>query len=329
MKNNTIVEDRFGRRFPYLRLSVTDVCNYRCTYCLPNGYKKSHSDPFLTVLEIKRLVTAFAEMGTWKIRLTGGEPTVRKDFTEIAQTIRGIPGIRKLAFTTNGYKLPQRAKEFYDAGLRSVNISLDSLEPERFHKITGRDRLEEVIKSIQVCLNVGFEKIKLNTVLLKELNENEIDAFLDFVKGRPIVLRFIELMQTGENYLYFRQHHIISTIVKEKLIKCGWRLLERDNVAGPAVEYTHPDYRGRIGLISPYSKNFCATCNRLRLSARGHLHLCLFGVKGYDLRPFLQEDGQKEELKYKIMDLMHFKRSSHFLQNGDTGARPHLASIGG
>ncbi|MBI1954613.1 MAG: GTP 3',8-cyclase MoaA [Proteobacteria bacterium] len=324
-----MIEDRFGRRFPYLRLSVTDVCNYRCTYCLPNGYKKSHNDPFLTVLEIKRLVTAFAEMGTWKIRLTGGEPTVRKDFTEIAQTIRDIPGICKLAFTTNGYKLPKRAKEFYDAGLRCVNISLDSLERERFHKITGRDRLEEVINSIQVCLNVGFERVKVNTVLLKELNEDEIDAFLDFVKGRPIVLRFIELMQTGENYFYFRQHHITSTIVKETLIKRGWRFLERDNGAGPAVEYTHPDYRGRIGLIAPYSKNFCTTCNRLRLSARGHLHLCLFGVKSYDLRPFLQEDDQKGELKDKIMDLMHFKRSSHFLQNGDTGARPHLASVGG
>jgi cyclic pyranopterin phosphate synthase len=136
-------------------------------------------------------------------------------------------------------------------------------------------------------------------------------------------------MQTGDNLSYFRAHHIPATVVKEKLAARSWRLLERDEGAGPAVEYAHPDYQGRIGIIAPYSKDFCKTCNRLRISARGHLHLCLFGTGGYDLRSLMQDDSQRDELKETIMNLMQFKRSSHFLHDGDTGARPHLASVGG
>lgn len=329
MNSHTVMEDRFGRRFPYLRLSVTDVCNFKCTYCLPEGYKKAHEDTFLTVPEIRRMVTAFAEMGTWKIRLTGGEPTVRPDFCEIARAVSLTPGIRKVAFTTNGYKLPQRAQGFYDAGLRAINVSIDSLDPRRFHEITGHDRLDEVVDGVQAALDAGFESVKVNTVLLKGLNDDELDGFLDFVEGRPVSLRFIELMQTGDNLAYFRKHHIPATVVREKLLARGWRLLERDEGAGPAIEYAHPDYRGRIGIIAPYSKDFCKSCNRLRVSARGQLHLCLFGAGGHDLRPLMQDDHQIDELKEKIMNLMQFKRSSHFLHEGNTGTRQHLASVGG
>ena len=323
------IEDPFGRRFPYLRLSVTDVCNFKCTYCLPDGYQKSHGDSFMNVTEIRRLVTAFAEMGTWKIRLTGGEPTVRPDFCQIARIVTNTPGIKKTAFTTNGYKLPQRAKDYFAAGLRAINISIDSLDPRRFHEITGHDRLDEVVDGVQASLNAGFETVKINTVLLKGMNDDEIDGFLSFVEDRPISLRFIELMQTGDNLAYFRKHHVPATIVKEKLLLRGWRLQERDAGAGPAMEYTHPDYQGRIGIIAPYSKDFCKTCNRLRISARGQLHLCLFGAGGYDLRPLLQDDNQIDELKDQVMNLMQLKKSSHFLQDGNTGARPHLASVGG
>jgi len=323
------LQDNLGRRFPYLRLSVTDVCNFRCTYCLPDGYQKTHDDVFLTVPEIRRLVTAFAEMGTWKIRLTGGEPTVRKDFLDIARTVAGIDGIRKLAFTTNGYKLLQRAQDYYDAGLRAINISIDSLDPRRFHEITGHDRLGEVMDGVQAALDTGFEAVKINTVLLKGLNDGELDGFLSFVEDRPISLRFIELMQTGDNLTYFRKHHIPATVVKEKLKERGWEVQERDIGAGPAIEYVHPDFQGRIGIIAPYSKDFCTTCNRLRISARGGLHLCLFGAGGYDLRPLMQSDEQKEELKNKILDLMKFKKSSHSLHDGDSGVRQNLASVGG
>lgn len=329
MEETTLIEDRFGRRFPYLRLSLTDVCNYSCTYCLPDGYQKTHDDTFITLPEIRNLVTAFAELGTWKIRLTGGEPTVRPDFVEVARMISGIPGIKRLAFTTNGYKLPERAQKFYDAGLRAINVSIDSLDPRKFNEITGHDRLNECVEGINLALQFGFDSVKINTVLLKGLNDEELDGFLAFVEDRPVSLRFIELMQTGDNLAYFRKHHVPATIIRNKLSLRGWVLQERGEGAGPAVEYAHPDYAGRIGLIAPYAKDFCSTCNRLRVSARGALHLCLFGTGGYDLRPLLQDEGQREELKDKILNLMQFKRSTHFLHDGDTGIRQHLASIGG
>ena len=148
----------------------------------------------MTLPEIRRLVAAFAEMGTWKVRLTGGEPTVRKDFLDIARSVAGTDGIRKLAFTTNGYKLPVRAQDYYAAGLRAINISIDSLDPRRFHEITGHNRLAEVIDGVQAALDSGFEAVKINTVLLKGLNDDELDGFLDFVENRPVSLRFIELL---------------------------------------------------------------------------------------------------------------------------------------
>lgn len=326
---DTPIEDRFGRRFPYLRLSITDVCNFRCTYCLPDGHKKTREDTFLTLPEIRRIAEAFVGMGTWKIRLTGGEPTVRKDFCEIADAVASVPGIRKVAFTTNGYKLPERASQYYAAGLRAINVSIDSLDPRKFHEITGHDRLQEVVDGVERALEVGFEAVKINAVLLKGLNDDELEGFLAFIANRPVSLRFIELMQTGDNLAYFRKHHIPATVVKNKLIERGWSLLEREEGAGPAVEFAHPDYQGRIGIIAPYSKDFCKTCNRLRISAWGDLHLCLFGEGGHSLRHMLKDDGQKQELQETVMRLMNFKKSTHFLQDGETGVRLNLATVGG
>lgn len=329
MENMNLIEDRFGRTFPYLRLSVTDVCNFRCTYCLPDGYQKTHGDEFMNAEEIRRLVTAFAELGTWKIRLTGGEPTVRPDFIYLARTASRIQGVRRLAFTTNGYKLPERAQDYFDAGLRAINVSIDSLDPRKFHEITGHDRLDEVVDGVGAALTAGFDSVKVNTVLLKGLNDEELDGFLEFIEDRPVSLRFIELMQTGDNLSYFRKYHVPATVIRNKLAARGWVLQPRGEGAGPAVEYAHPSYRGRIGVIAPYAKDFCSTCNRLRVSARGQLHLCLFGTGGYDLRPLLQEDEQIGDVKNKILDLMKFKRSTHFLHDGDAGIRQNLASIGG
>lgn len=324
-----LITDGFGRRFPYLRFSVTDICNFRCSYCLPDGYKKSGCESFLSHDEILRMVRAFAGLGVWKIRLTGGEPTVRPDFTDIAKSISGIPGIRRLAFTTNGYRLPERAKEYFDAGLRAINVSIDSLRPDQFKKITGHDRLQEVLEGVQASFEAGFESVKINTVLLKGLNEDELDRFIDFVADKPLSLRFIELMRTRDNQEYFRTHHLPGEAVTERLLSRGWNVLSRNEGAGPAVEFEHKNSIGKIGLIAPYSKDFCKTCNRLRVSAKGALHLCLFGEGGHSLRDYLQSDDQTEELQDKIMQLMNFKRSAHFLHEGNSGATPHLASIGG
>lgn len=329
MNNQDVIADSFGRRFPYLRLSVTDVCNFKCSYCLPDGYKKIGCEPFTSKEEILRLARAFAGLGTWKIRLTGGEPTVRKDFVEIAQSISNLDGIEKLAFTTNGYKLPERAQEFFDSGLSAINISIDSLKPEKFKHITGHDRLPEVLDGIDACIAAGFEAVKINTVLLNGLNDVELDDLIDFVMDKPISLRFIELMQTRDNKKYFDEHHLPGTAVSEKLLHRGWAIKARDEGAGPAQEFEHGQSKGTIGLISPYSKDFCKSCNRLRVSAKGALHLCLFGDGGFSLRDYLQHDDQQEELQDKITSLMNFKKSTHFLHDGITGATPNLASIGG
>lgn len=329
MNNEPLLADSFGRRFPYVRLSVTDVCNFKCSYCLPNGYKKSGCEPFLDQDEILRLVRALAALGVWKIRLTGGEPTVRSDFVDIARRISQTEGVRKLAFTTNGYKLPERAESFYEAGLRAINISIDSLSNQGFKTITGHDRLGEVLEGITECQKLGFESVKVNTVLLKGINDTELDNFIDFVSDKSISLRFIELMRTRDNQDYYQKHHLPGQRITEKLLSRGWRQLDRIEGAGPAIIFEHKQSKGTIGLIAPYSKDFCKTCNRLRISAKGALHLCLFGEGGYSLRELLQSDDQQEDLQNKMLSLLSYKKSSHFLHDNNSGTREHLASIGG
>ena len=324
------LEDRHGRRFEYLRLSLTDVCNFRCSYCLPDGYRKAHGAPSnMSGEEIRRLVAAFAELGLWKVRLTGGEPTLRQEFIEIARTVAGVEGIRKVAVTTNGYRLAERAQSYADAGISAINISMDSLKPERFRAITGHDRLNEILAGIAACRAAGLSSVKLNSVLLKGLNDDELDDFLAFVVEHDLTLRFIEVMRTNDNPGYFAAHHLPGAYVSERLETLGWQKQARQAGAGPAIEYTNPDGPGRIGIIAPYSKDFCASCNRLRVSATGKLHLCLFGDAGIDLRPLLQWDDQREALVERLQRLVATKAPAHLLHQGNSGATPHLASIGG
>lgn len=323
-----MLKDSFGRKFPYLRLSVTEVCNFRCTYCLPNGYQKTGRD-FLTLPEITRLVTAFAALGTHKIRLTGGEPTVRGDLIDIARAVSGTSGIRTVALTTNGYNLKENARAFHDAGINALNVSIDSLDAERFHAITGHDRLAQVLEGIEAARQAGFTNIKINSVLLKEVTDRTLPDFLAWIKREALSVRFIELMQTGENLAFFKQHHISAGIIVQQLLEYGFAPAPRKADAGPAQEFTHPDYAGKIGIIAPYSKDFCKSCNRLRVTSRGKLMLCLFGEGGYDLRPYLQHDDQREELMDAIASALHFKHETHYLQQGITGSTPHLATLGG
>lgn len=323
-----VLKDSFGRKFPYLRLSVTEVCNFRCTYCLPNGYQKTERD-FLTLPEITRLATAFAELGTHKIRLTGGEPTVRRDLIEIAHAVSNIPGIRTVALTTNGYNLKENARAFRDAGINALNVSVDSLNSERFHAITGQDKLTHVLEGIEAAKAAGFTNIKINSVLLKEVTDHTLPEFLSWIKRESLSVRFIELMQTGENLAFFKQHHISAGVIIQQLLEHGFVPELRKPDSGPAQEFTHPDYAGKIGIIAPYSKDFCKSCNRLRVTSRGKLMLCLFGEGGYDLRPYLQADDQREELIDAIASALHFKHETHYLQQGITGSTPHLATLGG
>lgn len=324
-----LLEDEFGRKFPYLRLSVTDVCNFRCQYCLPDGYRKTEDFQFLSAEEIRRLLCAFAALGVQKVRLTGGEPTLRRDLSTIAASLSAIPGIRTVALTTNGYNLKQKAKEYFDAGINALNVSVDSLDAQKFHTITGHDKLAAIRAGIDAAREAGFRNIKINTVLLKDLNDDGLPQFLDWIKKEELSVRFIELMQTGDNLEFFRKHHLDGGVITQQLLELGFELMPRKVDGGPAIEFSHPEYKGTIGLIAPYSKDFCKTCNRLRVTARGELRLCLFGERGYSLRYLLASDDQKEALQEKILELLHFKRETHYLHQGLTGATPHLASLGG
>ncbi len=325
--------DTFGRKFPYIRLSITDVCNYKCTYCLPQGYKKTPGDmrSFMSAKEISRLSKALSELGVCKIRLTGGEPTVRKDFFDILKDMKKNSNIPKVTITTNGYQLDKIAEKLHETGLDGINISIDSLSRETFKKLTGHDRLPEILEGIKILQRLNFKNIKVNAVLLKGINDScdEFEKFGNFIKNNKIDFRFIELMQTGDNLDYFKENHVSSKIFREYLNKNDWVHQTHGKDAGPALNFIHPDFKGKFGLIAPYSKDFCKTCNRLRITSRGDLRLCLFGNTGISIRHLLQKDDQKQELVDLVIKQLHLKKESHYLELGDTGITPNLSSTGG
>jgi GTP 3',8-cyclase len=323
------LRDGFGRRFPYLRLSVTDRCNFRCSYCLPHGYQKAHGAPAeLTVAEMIRLVRGFAAQGVTKLRLTGGEPTVRADFVEIISAVAAIPGITRLAMTTNGYRLARDAARYAAAGMQSVNVSVDSLDPATFHRITGHDRLAEILAGVDAARDAGMA-VKLNAVLMRGVNDADLNRFIDFVGETGLTIRFIETMETGDNGALFERRHRLGAFIAAELEHRGWQAVERKDHDGPAVTYAQPQGKGRIGLILPYGPDFCASCNRLRLSATGRLHLCLFGEGGHDLRDLARDDAQLPDLIARIQAILPLKAEGHRLADGVTGATRHFASIGG
>ena len=314
---NVGLVDAFQRAYYYLRLSITDQCNFRCNYCLPNGYQPEANKPsFLTLSEIVRVAEAFAAMGTEKIRLTGGEPTLRKDFITIAENVANVSGIRQLALTTNGYRMARDVDAWQRAGITSINVSVDSLDPKMFHQIKGINKFDEVMRGIERAFEIGYKKVKVNSVLMKNLNDHEFNQFLAWVKNRPIQMRFIELMQTGEMDSFFHHHHLSGEILVKKLLEQGWQLQQKAITDGPAKVFKHPDYMGEIGLIMPYEKNFCASCNRLRVSAKGKLHLCLFGEEGIELRDLLRSDDQQSILQARIFSALQGKREHHYLHQG-------------
>lgn len=323
------LQDTQGRTFPYLRLSVTDLCNFRCNYCLPDGCEEHHHKSALNLDEIRRLVTAFASVGVEKIRLTGGEPTLRDDFNDIIRTLKTVPGIKTLAMTTNGYKMDQRVESWLDAGIDQINVSVDSLDPRAFEVITGHNRLQEILTGMDKAFAKGLPRMKVNAVLMRGVNDCQLEDFLAWIKDKPVSMRFIELMQTGDNTTFFNQHHVAGKEVRDQLLEQGWVRMTRQKDAGPAYEYCHPDYQGRVGLITPYSKDFCKDCNRLRVTSQGHLQLCLFAESGHDLRQYLQSDDQHDELLREIREVLKLKVDSHFLDQGYTGGTSNLAQLGG
>ena len=327
------LKDSFGRTFPYIRLSITDVCNFKCGYCLPNGYQidKSDNRKFLHLDEVRRLAKALSELGVNKIRLTGGEPTVRKDFFDIVKIIKENSGIKKTVITTNGYHLDKIAHKIKESGLDGINISIDSLNKETFKRVTSHDRLEEILRGIKVLQGLNFKNIKINAVLLKGINDSEEDfnQWSNFIKENKIDFRYIELMQTGDNLDYFKKYHVPATKFTNYLNKNNWIIQTFGRDAGPAKNYLNPKFKGKFGVIAPYSKDFCKSCNRLRITAKGDLRLCLFGNTGINIRHLMQKDDQLEELKDLILKQLNFKKESHYLELGETGLTKNLSTTGG
>jgi cyclic pyranopterin phosphate synthase len=325
-----LLRDGLGRTLSYLRLSITDRCNFRCVYCLPSGCRDAARAP-LSVDEIDRLVRGFAELGFEKVRVTGGEPTTRRDVCEIVARIAAVPGIRHIGMTTNGYRLAQLAPGLRAAGLTSINVSLDSLDPERFARVTGRDQLDGVVRGVEAALDAGIPSVKVNAVLMRGLEAPEIDRFLAWTEARPVTVRFIELMETEDNRQLFQQQHLSADALRGELALRGWAALPHAEGDGPATIFRRDGHAGRVGLIAPYSGSFCETCNRLRVSASGQLQLCLFGHRRVPLRPYLQEDSAQSRLHLQraVREAVEEKPASHFLQQGRVGSTANLAAIGG
>lgn len=229
------------------RLQMSVISDVHTASLMATNHPVKKRPAFLTLPEIKRVVTAFADCGTSKVRITGGEPSLRKDFPQIIETVANTPGITKVATTTNGYRMAKQVDTWQQAGLTHINVSVDSLDPRMFHQITGENKFTEVMAGIDRAFEIGYEQVKVNVVLMKDLNAKELPSFLNWIKDRPIQLRFIELMQTGEMDELFQNHHVSGVDIRNQLIANGWILKARQNNDGPAQVFVHADYKARLG----------------------------------------------------------------------------------
>jgi len=325
--------DAFGRRLTYLRVSVTDRCNLRCTYCLPEDADFPFGDrDFLRPEEIEAMVGALVRLGIRRVRLTGGEPLVRKDIVEIARRVKALPGVENLALSTNGTELARLAEPLRAAGVDRVNISLDSLDADRFRAITRRGSLEAVWNGVEAALAAGFSPVKLNAVLLSRQNLEDVDRLVELTLDRPLSVRFIEMMPTASNRHLQPDEYVSSDLVKQRIEARFGKLLPLDPDqagprTGPAAAYQLAGAQGAVGFITPLSHTFCANCNRLRLTARGELRLCLFADRVYPLRHLLEDSA--DALETEILRVLHEKPAEHMLAKGDYGNLVSFMEIGG
>jgi cyclic pyranopterin phosphate synthase len=317
--------DQYGRNIEYLRLSITENCNLKCIYCNPDGMLCSPVDTHQMALEdIVKTVRAMVRVGIRKVRITGGEPTIRTDLVEIVRRISALPGIEDLSMTTNGLRLEALADELKRAGLHRLNISLDSLDPLKFEEITGGGKLESVLAGIDHALAIGLQPIKINTVMIRGINDNEISALIALAKDRPIDIRFIELMPIG----HFGESKRETILTSDEVLAKHTELkpLQRDEQGAPAVYYGIDGYLGRIGFISPISHEFCDDCNRIRVTADGKIRPCLGHNGEVDIQPFLNLDD--ETFDAMIADIIFRKpRGHHF--NTEFNSKRTMNKIGG
>ncbi|SEH06833.1 GTP 3',8-cyclase MoaA [Candidatus Venteria ishoeyi] len=306
--------DRFNRHINYLRISVTDRCDFRCVYCMDEKMQFLPREQILTLEEIEQIARAFVLLGVKKIRITGGEPLVRRNILSLFERLGALPGLKELVLTTNGSQLSQMAKPLRESGVKRINISLDSLQADKFLKLTRNGKLDKVLAGIDAAREAGFERIKLNAVILKHRNHEEVPDLVDFAIQKQLDLTFIEEMPLGLINSHDRAEAYYSSDDILADLKTQYQMLPTpENTGGPARYYrlpAHPDTR--IGFISPHSHDFCDTCNRVRLTAEGRLLLCLGQENSVDLRRIVRaHPGDAEYLQNSLLKAIHNKPHSH------------------
>ncbi|TYP71199.1 GTP 3',8-cyclase MoaA [Paenibacillus methanolicus] len=328
--------DRFGRVHDYLRISVTDRCNLRCLYCMPEeGVEFAPSSDLLRYDDIVEVVQTAAKLGITKLRITGGEPLVRPDLSSLVARLSAIDGIRDISLTTNGVLLAPQAQALRDAGVNRVNISLDTLDPTRFKFIARRGDLRRVMEGIEAAARVGFSPIKLNCVLLKGVNEDEILSFLRMSAEQPLHVRFIEYMPIGHADEGWRKHYLPLSRVLEIAEEAGFAVSPKHDIKGngPSEDYLIDGGAGSFGLIHPISDHFCKNCNRLRLTSDGGLKPCLYWVDELNVKPALGDPEAMHDLFMRALDLkplnheMAAKLANQELSHEPTARR--MSQIGG
>lgn len=324
--------DRFGRSISYVRISVTDRCDLRCIYCMSEDVKFIPRAQLLTLEEIIKVGQTFVDLGVEKIRITGGEPLNRRNIMMVFRELGKTEGLKELTLTTNATQLPRYANELRDAGVRRINISLDTLIPGRYHALTRTGKFENVMAGLDAAQEAGFEKIKLNAVILKGRNHDEVHDLTAFAIDRGFDISFIEEMPLGLISEHDRAESYFSTDrIIDELSKNYQLLPTTENTGGPSRYYRIPDIDSRIGFISPHSHNFCDTCNRVRMTAEGQLLLCLGQEHSKDLRHVVRsQPGNDAALRQAIIDSMDLKPKGH---DFDLEAKPvifrHMNHTGG
>ena len=311
--------DSFDRRISYLRLSVTDRCDFRCQYCMAETMTFLPRGQVLAIEELLRTARLFTELGVKKIRVTGGEPLIRRGVGELFAGLGKLPGLDTLALTTNGSHLSEQAAGLSAAGVRSVNISLDSLNPTRFEAITRIGKLSTVLEGIDAAIASGFERIRLNAVILNGLNHDEVVPLTHFALSKQIHIAFIEEMPLGQVNLGGKQLEYVSSDSIKSELETHFELqplVSRDS-SGPSRDYLIAGSQTQVGFISPHSHNFCAECNRLRVSAEGRLLMCLGNEESIDLRDLLRSGRSDDEIKSTIIDSLAIKPERHVFDRPD------------
>ena len=333
MSHSAPLLDAFGRVHSNLRISVTDRCNIRCFYCMPNeAITFQRREELLTFEEITRFVKSVTPLGIDKIRLTGGEPLVRSELPKLIAQLASVAGVRDIAMTTNGMLLAETAGELKRAGLNRLNISLDALDEQTFRHITRRDGLHRVLQGVQAAIDVGFDKIRLNAVAIRGITEFQIEALAEFALQRALELRFIEFMPLDADGAWDASQVLSGEEIRER-IQQRWGEVTpapRDDASQPAVDYHFANGAGRVGFINPVSQPFCGDCNRLRLTSEGQVRNCLFSTTEWDARALLRSGASDDAVRQLVRDCVAAKKAGHGIDS-DTFIRPERAmyQIGG